>query len=277
MIKSERGRLSVKRACALLEVSASGYYSWFRKPAVVKPDVAGILVLRVFYQNHCVYGVRRIRRALWRSDYFFSEATIRNRMKRYGLIAKASKKYKATTNSKHNLPVSPNLLNQDFVAHKINQAWVTDFTYIWTGDGWSYLAVVVDLYSRKVVGWHIAARMTKELVSSALKMAVRNRKPPADLIIHSDRGSQYCSREYQSLLETYKMISSMSKKGDCYDNACAESFFHSLKVEWLHGVSISSRAECFSKVQHYIEVFFNNQRLHSYLNYSTPSAFEAAA
>ena len=159
---------------------------------------------------------------------------IKSKMDHYGLVCKAAKRYKATTNSKHYLPVAPNLLEQNFVVSAPNKVWVSDFTYLWTLQGWMYLAIVLDLYSRRIVGWSMSNRMTKELVIEALEMAIRQRKPDAGLIVHSDRGSQYCSREYQKTIKRYHLCCSMSKKGDCYDNACAETFFHSFKVEWIH-------------------------------------------
>lgn len=198
-------------------------------------------------------------------------------MKEYGLVCKAAKKYKATTNSNHKLPVAPNLLEQDFSVDRPNNVWVSDFTYLWTNEGWMYLAVVIDLYSRRVVGWSLSNRMTKKLVLDAMKMAIRQRKPAPGLIAHSDRGSQYCSHDYQKLLKKHYIRCSMSKKGDCYDNACAETFFHSLKVEWIYGNTFPSREECKQSVIEYIEVFYNRQRIHSYLGYRTPCQFEQVA
>ena len=198
-------------------------------------------------------------------------------MKEYSLVCKAAKKYKATTNSNHKLPVAPNLLNQEFSVSTPNRIWVSDFTYLWTPEGWMYLAVVIDLFSRRVVGWSISKHMTKGFVIEAMKMAIRQRRPALGLIAHSDRGSQYCSHDYQKLLKDNHIFCSMSKKGDCYDNACAETFFHSLKVEWIYGNSFRTREECRQSVIEYIEVFYNRQRLHSYLGYTTPCQFEQAA
>ena len=202
---------------------------------------------------------------------------IKSKMDHYGLVCKAAKRYKATTNSKHNLPVAPNLLEQNFVVSAPNKVWVSDFTYLWTLQGWMYLAVVLDLYSRRIVGWSMSNRMTKELVIEALEMAIRQRKPAAGLIVHSDRGSQYCSHEYQKRIKRYQLCCSMSKKGDCYDNACAETFFHSFKVEWIYGYTFLTREECRQSARAYIEVFYNRQRLHSYLGYRTPCQFEQVA
>lgn len=202
---------------------------------------------------------------------------MRNRFKKYSLVPKAAKKYKPTTNSNHKLPVAPNLLEQNFVINTPNTVWVSDFTYIHTESGWQYLAVVIDLYSRRVIGWSVNNRMTKKLVIDAMKMAIRNRKPTAGLIAHSDRGSQYCSNDYQKLLKKHKISPSMSNKGDCYDNACAESFFHSFKVEWIYGKKFIDRDDLRASVLEYIEIFYNRQRLHSYLGYKTPVEFENVA
>jgi putative transposase len=173
------------------------------------------------------------------------------------------------------LPVAPNLLGQDFNADSPDQKWVSDITYIWTDEGWLYLAVVLDLYSRRVIGWAISERMTAQLVCDALIMALWNRKMPTGVIVHSDRGSQYCSALYQKLFRKHQLICSMSKKGDCYDNAAMESWNHSFKVEAVHGERFKTRAEAKYQVFEYIEVYYNRKRLHSKLGYLSPDAFEA--
>jgi putative transposase len=201
--------------------------------------------------------------------------TVANSMRRQGLRAKAAKKFKATTNSKHNLPVAPNLLDQDFTATAPNQKYVGDITYLWTDEGWLYLAIVIDLYSRLVVGWSMSERMTAQLVCDALKMALWRRHMPTDVMVHSDRGSQYCSGVYPTSLNEHGLICSMSAKGNCYDNACAESFFHSLKVEAIHGERFVTREEMRQTVFEYIEVDCNRMRRHSANGYISPAAFEA--
>jgi len=180
----------------------------------------------------------------------------------------------AATNSNHNLPIAPNLLNQDFSATAPNQKWVGDITYLWTDEGWLYLAVVIDLYSRSVVGWAMDRRMKSELVCQALTMALERRGSPSGVIVHTDRGSQYCSKTYQKIISTYSLKCSMSKKGDCYDNACAESFFHSLKVELTHGSYYESRSQLRREIFEYIEAYYNVVRLHSSNDYNSPSDFE---
>jgi len=195
-------------------------------------------------------------------------------LRRQGLRAKGARKYKATTNSNHSLPVAPNLLSQDFHADRANQKWVCDITYIATDEGWLYLAVVLDLYSRIVVGWSMSERMTATLVCDALKMAMFRRHRPHGVIVHSDRGSQYCSHDHQALLEKHQLVCSMSKKGDCYDNAAMESWNHSLKVEAIHGERFVTREQARNQVFDYIEVYYNRQRLHSTLGYLSPVEFE---
>lgn len=197
-------------------------------------------------------------------------------LRRQGLRAKAAKKFKATTNSNHALPVAENLLQQDFTAQRPNQVWVGDITYIGTDEGWLYLAVVLDLYSRKVVGWSMSKRMTATLVCDALRMALFARKRPRGVIMHTDRGSQYCSREHRALLDKYGLIASMSAKGNCYDNAAMESWNHSLKVEAIHGERFATREHAKTHVFEYIEVDYNRTRLHSTLGYLSPEQYERA-
>ncbi len=191
-----------------------------------------------------------------------------------GWRARATKKFKATTNSYHRLPVAPNLLKQDFSAQKPNEKWVSDITYVATDEGWLYLAVVMDLYSRMVVGWAISERMTSKLVIDALQMALWCRKPPRGLIVHSDRGSPYCSHAYQELFVTHSLVCSMSKRGDCFDNAAMESWNHSFKVEAIHGEKLTTRTFTKNVVFEYIEIYYNRKRLHSTIGYQSPETFE---
>ncbi len=197
-------------------------------------------------------------------------------MGRQGLVAKAGRKFKATTNSKHNLPVSPNLLEQDFTCTRINEKWAGDITYLWTDEGWLYLAVVLDLFSRKVIGWSMSKRMTKELAVDAMKMAINLRENFEGVIMHTDRGSQYCSKMFQKLLEAEGIRSSMSKKGDCYDNACSESFFHTLKVEAIHGEQFETRESMREVVFEYIETDYNRTRHHTSIGNTSPVNYEMA-
>nr|ABA55952.1 IS3 transposase [Vibrio sp. DAT722] len=195
-------------------------------------------------------------------------------MKRQSLVAKAARKFKCTTDSKHKLPVAPNLLEQDFNAIAPNQKWAGDITYLATSEGWMYLAVVIDLYSRQVVGWSMNTRMTATLVCDALSMALFRRGMPEGVIIHSDRGSQYCSKDYRDLIAAHNLKQSMSRKGNCWDNACVESFFHSMKVEAVQYEPIMTREEMRQALFEYIEVDYNRTRRHSALGYLSPVNFE---
>jgi transposase InsO family protein len=195
-------------------------------------------------------------------------------MKKAGVSVKRRKKFRITTDSKHNFPVAPNLLNRNFQVDRPDAVWCSDITYLWTMEGWLYLAVVIDLYSRKVVGWAMSSSMKASLVTDALSMAYWRRKPGKGLIHHSDRGSQYASFDYRNLLGIYGMICSMSRKGDCWDNAVAESFFHSLKTEWTNDIIYRTRSDARGDVIQYIEMFYNSNRFHSYLEYKNPNDFE---
>ncbi len=191
-----------------------------------------------------------------------------------GLKAVQALKFKVTTDSEHDKPVVADLLQQDFTASCLNQKWVSDITYSWTGSGWLYLAVVMDLYSRAVIGWSLQSRMTQQLVCDALTMALFRRTFPKGVIVHSDRGSQYCSKRYQRLLKQNNLTCSMSRKGCCYDNAAMESFFHSLKVELIYRESYATREDARAAVFEYIEVYYNRQRRHSAMGYQIPMLYE---
>lgn len=195
-------------------------------------------------------------------------------MKLAGVAAKQKKKFKTTTDSKHNMPVAENLLNREFEVNEQDKVYVSDITYIWTHEGWLYLAVIIDLFSRQVVGWSMNSRMSRKLIMNALRMAIWRRQPLPGLIFHSDRGSQYCSVEFQKMLKTHQMISSMSRKGNCWDNAVAESFFGSLKTERVFFSNYLNREEAKSDIVDYIEMFYNSNRRHSYLGYISPKEFE---
>lgn len=278
MIKANIKHHSVRMMCRLLSVSASGYYDWRERPPSRRDQENTVLtgkIKAIFDDEHNRAGAKRIAKRLKKEGSPASRNRVARIMRKHGWRAKAAKKFKATTNSNHKLPVSPNLLQQNFTASKPNEKWVSDITYIWTEEGWLYLAVVMDLYSRMVVGWSISERMTSRLVIDALQMAIWRRKKPWGVIIHSDRGSQYCSHEYQRLLAENGFICSMSKRGDCYDNACMESWNHSFKIEAIHGERFLTRADAKSHVFEYIDVYYNRKRLHSRLGYQSPVYFEA--
>lgn len=195
-------------------------------------------------------------------------------MNENGIRARTKKKFKATTNSNHNLPVAGNILNQNFTTTKPDKVWTSDITYIWTREGWLYLAVVLDLFTRQIIGWQVHNNLSKELVYEAIRKPIEQRKPLNDLIFHSDRGVQYASREVRMLLKNNGITQSMSNKGNCYDNAITETFFHTLKTELIYQVSYETRKEAELSIFEYIELFYNRQRLHSSLNYMSPVDYE---
>ena len=219
------------------------------------------------------YGWPRKWRELSTRGIHTGKERVRKLMKVHGLRARGKRKFKATTNSSHNLPVSPNLLERRFAVEAPNRVWAGDITYVWTQEGWLYLAVVIDLFSRQVVGFAMSERMTRQLVIDALRMAWFRRRPTNGLIFHSDRGSQYASGDFQKQLVTFGMKGSMSRKGDCWDNAVTETLFGSLKVERLHGMHFATRRQAKDEVIDWLQ-FYNHQRLHSLLGYLSPMAFE---
>ncbi len=262
----------VRLMCRVLEVSASGYYAWRKRRPSKQAQAREALDRKVrteFETRKGRAGAPRLARHLKRGRRQVAQS-----LRRQGLRAKAARKFKATTNSNHTLPVAENLLQQNFTAAKPNQAWVGDITYIQTDEGWLYLAVVMDLWSRKVVGWSMSERMTATLVCDALRMALFRRKRPRGVVMHTDRGSQYCSREHRAVLKAHGLVASMSAKGNCYDNAAMESWNHSLKVEAIHGERFATREQAKAHVFEYIEVDYNRNRLHSTLGYLSPDEFE---
>lgn len=277
MIREQSKQYPLTLMCRLLSVSVSGYYDWLtRKPSMRETENHRLTkkVNELFHDEKSRAGALRITKRLHDEGESVGRHRVARIMRLNGWRARAAKKFKATTNSNHQLPVAPNLLQQNFLTDQPNKKWVSDITYVWTEEGWLYLAVVMDLYSRKVVGWALSERMTKQLVVDALQMAVWNRKPLKGLIIHSDRGSQYCSHDYQKMLKLHGMICSMSKRGDCYDNAAMESWNHSFKVEAIHGEKFETRAIAKNHVFEYIEIYYNRKRLHSTIGCKTPESFE---
>lgn len=264
--------------CEVLGVSPSAYYEWEREQQSqhARRDSELLELIRaLFAQFRGRYGAPRIHGELAKAGVNVSRKRVARLMREAGIRAKGARKYKATTDSKHSLPVAPNLLEQQFTVEARNEVWVSDITYIWTRQGWMYLAVIIDLFSRRVVAWSLGDRMTADLVCSALDRAVAERQPGPGLIFHSDRGSHYASRPFRRRLWRYRMVQSMSRKGNCWDNAVAESFFATLKKELVRDYVFESRAAARSAVFDYIEVFYNRQRAHSLLNYATPTSFEA--
>jgi len=263
--------------CNVLGVSKSGYYKWLKRPKSERQKRHEKLtqdVLQTHLEFNQRYGSVKIAKTLNKRGIRVSQRTVSRIMTSNNWKSCTVKKYKATTNSKHQHPVSENILNRRFKACKPNQLWVTDITYIPTNEGWLYLASVMDLYSRKIVGWAMDKTMTKELVMAALKMAYKRQNPGKGVIHHSDRGVQYASTDYQQLLKEYHMIGSMSRKGNCYDNACIESFHGILKRELVYQTKFETREEAKKALFEYIECFYNAKRIHSTLQYHTPNEFE---
>ena len=220
------------------------------------------------------YGAPRIADELKDRGIHCSENRVARRMQKLGIKAVQAKKFKRTTDSDHDKPVAPDLINQDFTAMAANQKWVSDITYLWTDEGWLYLTVVMDLYSRAIVGWSMDKRMTQQLISDALTMALFRRGFPKGVIIHSDRGSQYCSKAYQRLIKVMRLRCSMGRRANCYDNAAMESFFHSLKVELIHRERYVTRQAAKGATFEYIEVYYNRKRKHSAIGHKIPMLFE---
>lgn len=263
--------------CRVLRVNRSSYYDWKAAgPKVIGPQE---MMLRrrlkaLFAASRDSLGSRTLSENLQAEGFDVGRDKVRRLMKAMNLKVKSKRKYKATTDSKHRLPVAENVLNRQFNPKGPNQAWGADITYLWTQQGWLYLAVIIDLYSRRVVGWCIDSRMTKSLVVRALMMAINLRNPPPGLIHHSDRGSQYASHVYQALLKQHAIVCSMSRKGNCWDNAPVERFFSSLKREWTGDRLYQTRQEAIADVREYVAVYYNAQRLHSTLGYKTPIDYE---
>ena len=267
----------LKVICRVLEVSKSGYYAWKKRPKSqrrIDNEALLIEIRRVFVDNDSDFGSPRIWDDLKKANIPCSENRVARLMRAAGLVAIQRRKFKATTNSKHNWPVAPNLLERNFSADEPNKIWVTDITYIWTWEGWLYLSFVLDLFSRGVVGLAMSERITDDLTQNALNQAIGRRNPQSGLIHHSDRGSQYASGDYQALLKQHGIIPSMSRKGDCWDNAVAESFIHTLKVEKVNRYRFKTRDEAKNKIFEYVEMYYNRKRTHSSLGYFSPFDYE---
>ena len=276
-IQDHAKRWPVVHMCRLLGVKRGTYYDCRKRPAKVIP--AEELALRrrmkaLFAASRESLGSRTMKEKLREEGFQIGRERTRKLMKVLRLQVKRKRKYKVTTDSNHRLPVAENVLDRQFLPTEPNQAWGVDITYLWTQEGWLYLAVVIDLYSRRVVGWAMDRRMKKALVIRALMMAVNLRRPAAGLIHHSDRGSQYASHDYQKLLKRFGMVTSMSRKGNCWDNSPVERFFSSLKREWTGDRLYRTRREAIADVREYVAVYYNSRRLHSTLGYKTPLDYD---
>ncbi|ECK7271454.1 IS3 family transposase [Salmonella enterica subsp. enterica] len=278
-IEKHQAEFNIKAMCRVLQIARSGWYVWHQRRHQINRRqrfrlVCDNVVREAFSDAKQRYGAPRLTDELRAQGYQFNVKTVAASLRRQGLRAKASRRFRPVSYRKHGLPVSENLLKQDFYASGPNQKWVGDITYLRTGEGWLYLAVVIDLWSRSVIGWSMSSRMTAQLACDALQMALWRRKCPENVIVHTDRGGQYCSTDYQSLLKRHNLRGSMSARGCCYDNACAESFFHTLRVECIHGEDFVSREIMRTAVFNYSECDYNRWRRHSACGGLSPEQFE---
>jgi len=276
-IERQRANHSIVILCRVVQVSKAGFYDWCERQRHPSADTLALdtAARSAHERGRQTYGPKRLRSELIDAGFKMSLSAVKRLRHRLGLRCKHLRKYKATTDSKHNLPIAPNVLDRQFTQCTApNQVWVTDITYIATDEGWLYLAAVKDLFTCKIVGWSMSERMKADLIGKALFMAVQTHKPAPGLIAHSDQGSQYASAEYRRLLNQFGMKQSMSRKGNCWDNAPMESWFASLKKEQVHLQHFKTRAQARSNIFDYIEVFYNKVRRHSKINNMSPADFE---
>lgn len=266
--------------CESLNVSKSGYYGW-RGRDNSEREAKRLKLLRaiedVYRAGRGNYGSPRIYDELKGLGYNVSKSTVERVMRENKIRARTKRRFRVTTDSKHTMPVAPNLLKRNFSPEKPNQVWASDITYIWTKEGWLFLCVVIDLFSRQVVGWELEKQMTKELILSALDQSIYRRQPGTGLIFHSDRGSQYCSEKFRDRLAAHQILQSQSRRANCWDNACVESFFHTLKTESIYHEAFETREEARRVIFEWVEAFYNRQRKHSTLGYKSPIDFERQA
>lgn len=263
--------------CKILEVSRIGYYHWLKRKNSFRylEDRRLLEIIRYHYnRSRGTYGLPRIYAAIRKEGLKVNKKRVARIMRANNIRAKKKKRFKVTTRQNSRAKASENMLKGNFSSEKENRIWTSDITYLWTKEVWLYLAVVMDVYSRKIVGWSLGSSLSKQLVMKALMMAILHRKPEAGIIFHSDRGSQYTSNSVRNLLKSYQMTQSMSSSGNCYDNAITESFFHTLKIELIFWNRYQSREEAKKSIFEYIEIFYNRERLHSALNYLSPVEFE---
>lgn len=278
-IQQNRSSFTVKKMCQVFQVSSSGYYRWLKNPFSVRKVKNIRLQSRIkelFTEHRGMVGSPMITADL-RAESEFS-TTSKNKvaklMKDMGLRCRATKKYAVTTNSKHNYPVAPNLLNRKFTVSSPNRTWVSDITYLKIGSKWHYLTVFIDLYSRIVVGWDLSSSLDRHSTIKAFRKALMRRRPPQGLLVHSDRGVQYASSDFRDILKKHDCVQSMSRKGNCWDNAVAESFFHTLKTQLLYHEQFLTVKQAEQTLFNYIEIYYNRRRRHSTNNYRSPANFE---
>lgn len=276
-IDVQRKAHKLDEMCRVLDVSESGYRAWKRGGKPYRKRLTDTQMLALIQSIHAefkgAYGSPRMVRELRARGFPASKARVERLMQENGIKAKHKRRFKVTTDSKHTLPIAPNLLERDFTPTAPNQVWTSDITYLWTDEGWLYLAITMDLFNREVVGWSLKPRMTADIVTDALTMAWFRRKPAAGLLHHSDRGSQYASEAFQARLKKYGMLCSMSRKGNCWDNAPTESWFGSFKNERVYGERFETREAIKAMAFEYIEGFYNRKRRHSTLGYKSPEHF----
>ena len=284
LIDQAKEQFPVDRLCGVLGVSASGYFAWKDRPACRRQRDDLVLLAHArssFALSNGTYGRPRMTRELQEQSANWGFAVGRRRtarlMRENDLKARQKRRFKRTTDSEHSWPIAPNIIDQDFAADGPNQKWGVDISYVWTREGWLYLAVVIDLFSRRVVGWAVGDRLHRRLAIAALQTALAMRRPPEGLIHHSDRGSQYCSIDYQAVLRSHGIRISMSGRGNCYDNAMVETFFKTLKSELVWRTTFFTRAEAERDIARYIDGFYNPVRRHSALDYLSPAQFEKQA
>jgi transposase InsO family protein len=268
---------SIERMSRVFKVSRSGYYRFIKATPSTRVEEEARLLVKIkdiHETSRQTYGSPRIHAELREEGEICSRKRVANIMKKSGIMAKMKKQFKVTTRANPKAPVAPNLLEQDFTAKLPNQRWVADFTYVATQEGWLYVAAVLDLFSRRIVGLSMSDRMTDDLVIAALQQALNHRQPHAGLLHHSDRGSQYTSSDFQQLLSRHSIIASMSGRGNCYDNSAMESFFHTLKTEHIYFEHYQTREQARQSIFEYVEVFYNRKRRHSTLGYVSPAVFE---
>jgi putative transposase len=278
IIDAAKKEFPVQRLCSVLGVSQSGYFSWKSRPASRRQGEDMILMAHIrarFSTSHETYGAPRMHVELKEDGLQVGRHRVARLMRENGLKALQKRRYKKTTDSSHGGPVAANLLDQDFGCDSPDQKWGADISYIWTAEGWLYLAIVLDLYSRRIVGWATSDRLKKDLALKALRRAIALRSPLPGLIQHTDRGSQYCSHDYQRLLKAHEIIPSMSGKGNCYDNAMVETVFKTIKNELVWRTIFQTRSAAESALGRYIDGFYNPRRRHSSLGYKSPVSFEA--
>lgn len=277
-IQEHRERFPVADLCRVLEVSKSGFYRWHQEPVGKRQhrrQLLGEQIAKVHAQSRGVYGSPRVCETLRKQGHRVCRNTVAKTMKSLGIQARTRRRFRvSTTDSGHAHPIAPNVLARNFHVEQLDCVWLTDITYIPTGEGWLYLAGVMDLCSRRIIGWSMAEHLRADLVLDALHMALAARDPGAGLVHHSDRGVQYACEEYRNVLESRGITVSMSRTGDCYDNAPKESFWGTLKTELVHLEAFATRDEARAAVFDYIECFYNRTRLHSSLGYQSPAQFE---